>query len=360
MMYMDDLGKKTLVTQLDRLAGIDAARGEGLIRQTLWEKIVYTLGEETLSSILNTREYADLRAAHQSMCEACDRCVGGRIAGSEYEYLRLLIYIRYQMLYHRVLLHEPQWIPTADTGESWYQHFLLVHRTHHIALLDHIDHQLFGSYKLSYRRGYACLGSGPLHRKILERMLPNAVRRGLMADHIDGNHFDCRRFNLRLATPAQNSWNRFRPKTNKTGYKGVSLYRDGMYNVEICTNGKREYIGRWSDKRDAAIAYDIVCKDRCGVFAKPNGIAYTLAEERRIRADVAAKQPKPPKTAPYYGVSRHFSGWRSDFRYHGTRYQVGTYRTPEEAARAVDNQLEILGRERRNGTMADTDLFSSI
>jgi hypothetical protein len=71
-------------------------------------------------------------------------------------------------------------------------------------------------------------------------------------DHKDGNGLDCRQFNLRPATKAQNQWNRFSLKRNKTGVKGVHLEsQTGRYRAEIWVNKKHLRLGRFDTLAEA-------------------------------------------------------------------------------------------------------------
>ena len=44
-------------------------------------------------------------------------------------------------------------------------------------------------------------------------------------------------------------------KNNKSGYKGVTI-RGDKFLSKICVNYKQKYIGTFTDKKEAAIAYN--------------------------------------------------------------------------------------------------------
>lgn len=92
-----------------------------------------------------------------------------------------------------------------------------------------------------------------------------------VVDHINGNPFDNRRSNLRIATNVQNHWNYRLSKRNTTGYKGI--YKDRRkekYHARICENGRRHYLGVYDSIEDAAKAYDEAARRYFGEFATLN------------------------------------------------------------------------------------------
>lgn len=120
----------------------------------------------------------------------------------------------------------------------------------------------------SGKRFYARSGNISLHRFILNA--PDGVH----VDHINGNGLDCRRANLRFATPTQNQQNaRKRDGKSTSRYKGVC--RD-QYNTErpwlayITVNKRCIQLGRFAFSHDAALAYDKAAIKHFGEFARLN------------------------------------------------------------------------------------------
>jgi hypothetical protein len=94
----------------------------------------------------------------------------------------------------------------------------------------------------------------------------------LFVDHINHNGLDNRKANLRLATCAQNSYNRiyFR-KSNSSKYTGVSWNKqEKKWAVVIGYNKKNKFIGYFKDEIQAAKAYDQAAKEYHGEFASLN------------------------------------------------------------------------------------------
>lgn len=113
-----------------------------------------------------------------------------------------------------------------------------------------------------------------LHRIVLARKLGRDLAEPSSegVDHKNGNGLDCRRDNLRLATPLQNTHNRRKLGRLVTSrFKGV--YWDGehrKWRVTITCRQHRRHLGRFTDEHDAALAYDAAALRLHGAFARLN------------------------------------------------------------------------------------------
>ena len=91
--------------------------------------------------------------------------------------------------------------------------------------------------------------------ELLHRFLMNIKERFIYVDHIDGNPMNCRKYNLRLATPQQNSINRqHENKNTKSKYRGVLWYHYRNVNkwvAHIKLNGKVINLGYFDKLEDA-------------------------------------------------------------------------------------------------------------
>lgn len=95
------------------------------------------------------------------------------------------------------------------------------------------------------------------------------VKSGEETDHINGNTLDNRRRNLRRCTPVGNARNCRRNCRSTTGYKGVRILK-GKWAATIRTGGQRVHLGTFSNKEDAAWAYDQAALRYHGEFAHLN------------------------------------------------------------------------------------------
>lgn len=140
-----------------------------------------------------------------------------------------------------------------------------------IALIDDIDLPLVKGYTWFNNCGYAQSHSS--YYNFLMHQIIMETKNGEMVDHINGNGLDNRRSNLRIATKAQNGWNRSAPKSNTSGYKGVSRAKGGKkWRAYITVLHKRYSLGVFQYIKDAARAYNIAALKYHGEFARLNQI----------------------------------------------------------------------------------------
>lgn len=104
-----------------------------------------------------------------------------------------------------------------------------------------------------------------LHRLVLS--FPDGV-----IDHINGDCFDNRKSNLRVATYSENRRNSSKQVNTKCRFRGVYERKEspGRYRAQIRFNGKIINIGTFKDEIEAAKAYDLFAKKYYGDFAVVN------------------------------------------------------------------------------------------
>jgi hypothetical protein len=132
----------------------------------------------------------------------------------------------------------------------------------------HLSKSPTGSYAARWQR---IRPGGPrkkiwMHREVID------IPEHMLCDHVNGNGLDNRAANLRPATVSQNLCNR--PKTKaktRSKYKGLEWEKiQRKWKVRIQCNGRKIYIGSFSNEIDAARAYDEKAKALFGQFASLN------------------------------------------------------------------------------------------
>jgi len=88
-------------------------------------------------------------------------------------------------------------------------------------------------------------------------------------DHINLDKSDNRWSNLREATHSQNTMNRPRRIDNTSGCKGVVWDRSrNKWAARIKLPERNKHLGRFSDREDAARAYELAALEHFGEFAR--------------------------------------------------------------------------------------------
>jgi hypothetical protein len=124
------------------------------------------------------------------------------------------------------------------------------------------------TWSLFKRKDYNLYYAMNRNGKLFHRVILNINDVKIMIDHKNHNGLDCRKCNLRIASNAQNQWNQRLRKDNTTGYKGVTYNKKNCYySARIKINNKLLYLGSYSDKNDAAIAYNKKATELFGEFA---------------------------------------------------------------------------------------------
>jgi hypothetical protein len=86
-------------------------------------------------------------------------------------------------------------------------------------------------------------------------------------DHINGIPNDNRWVNLRAATIGQNQRNRGKPRSNTSGYKGVSFDKSTQkWRATIGVDGRHHYLGLFATAEEAAIMYQTAAVQMHGEF----------------------------------------------------------------------------------------------
>jgi hypothetical protein len=107
----------------------------------------------------------------------------------------------------------------------------------------------------------------------LSRFIMGVSDPQLLVDHINHDRLDNRKENLRVCIHAENIRNQLTRSTNTSGYKGVTWHKKyKRWQAQIGYNGKVITIGRFKNKKDAALAYNKKALELFGEFAYLNDV----------------------------------------------------------------------------------------
>lgn len=112
-----------------------------------------------------------------------------------------------------------------------------------------------------------------MHRVIIEHAIGKKLEQTEIIDHINHNPLDNRKSNLRIVSRRQNLQNQKRETSSK--YPGVNWDKNASkWRAKIKLNGKLKHLGLFDDEREAAKAYEQVCRELVGeeLVCKSGGV----------------------------------------------------------------------------------------
>jgi hypothetical protein len=152
-----------------------------------------------------------------------------------------------------------------------------------VALVDDADFERVSAYRWIYHRpshsraGYAQTTvrlekgrGGRSKNPRMHQLIYGPVPPGMTIDHIDGDGLNNQRRNLRVASRAEQCWNRRPRSESKTGFKGVFPASPGRWIARIRCQSGQWYLGTFSSPEEAARAYDAKARELYGDFAYLN------------------------------------------------------------------------------------------
>jgi len=138
------------------------------------------------------------------------------------------------------------------------------------ALVDNEDFVELNKYTWCIQSGYAYRRCKKSETVFMHKLIMKTPK-GMDTDHINGNGLDNRKENLRICTHAQNLMNQRKRKNNTSGYKGVCWSKDSKkWMAKIMLNYKSIYLGLFTHKKDASVAYNEAAKKYYKKFASLN------------------------------------------------------------------------------------------
>jgi hypothetical protein len=113
--------------------------------------------------------------------------------------------------------------------------------------------------------------TGNIRHVAMHRIVLGVCDKDLLVDHINHDTLDNRKSNLRITNSLGNSRNSLKRRTNLSGYKGVSWSKPtNKWRARIMIEKKEVMIGLFTDKLEAARAYDKAALEHFGEFAHIN------------------------------------------------------------------------------------------
>lgn len=186
-------------------------------------------------------------------------------------------------------------------------------------------------------------GMGLLHRLIATDMYGYTPK---IVDHKNRNKLDNRRSNLREATKSTNGMNRPAPKTNTSGYKGVSLdISRNQWAVTLTIDQKTVHGGRFDTPEEAAYRYDELARQYFGEFA-------VLNFPETVKVFSGARRASRRSSLGVKGVSLYSATGKFSARCKISGYEkfLGFFDTKEEAVEVYDQYVISIGYPDRANT----------
>lgn len=123
-------------------------------------------------------------------------------------------------------------------------------------------------------KGYIVSVQAESGKMQLHRFLLGITDENVIVDHANRNRLDCRKGNLRIVTPQQNSMNSSLPHSNTSGFIGVSFVTSkGRYRAQIGLGNRDIYLGASEDPEICAQMYNHAAMLLFGEFAgHKNGV----------------------------------------------------------------------------------------
>ena len=159
--------------------------------------------------------------------------------------------------------------PIIDNGDG--TSLIPLQKLGEYAIIDTDDKHLVYGYKFYNTARNAVVASGSKVK--LHHLIMGKPDKGLVIDHINRNHLDNRRSNLRFTSQKLNSVNTGKHIVGTSVYKGVwNDKRNNKWIAELKYERKKIYIGRFATEIEAARAYNAKALELWGEYAYLNDV----------------------------------------------------------------------------------------
>lgn len=146
-----------------------------------------------------------------------------------------------------------------------------------VALVDDEDFEELSKFKwcaLKAPKTYYAIRRGNDFKKstiYMHREILKLTDSKIQGEHKDNNGLNNQKSNLRTCTNSENQRNKTCKINGTSNYKGVYWNKKNKkWDVRICINKKRTYVGHFKNEIEAAKAYDKKAKELFGEFAYLN------------------------------------------------------------------------------------------
>lgn len=166
-----------------------------------------------------------------------------------------------------------------------------------------------------------------LHRLIMKPKSDEII------DHIDGDGLNNLRKNLRICTYKENSRN-IHVAIGMSKYRGVSYATKDAWKVSIINdNDESEYLGTYTDEKDAALVYDKYALKYYKDFANIN---FPDLIEQYEQLNIGYSNTKFKKSSAYVGVywDRSRNKWAVQIQIKYKAYHIGYFDNEDNAHEA--------------------------
>ena len=208
-----------------------------------------------------------------------------------------------------------------------------------VALVDDEDFQRVNKHQWTY-----CVSSDRIrvtiwneNKVILTRFILGIDEKDVVISFKDKNNFNCQKDNLiKMDRSSASIRNRGqRGKTSK--YKGVSFCKQtSKYKAQIQFRGKQKNLGRYNTEEEAAKVYNAHAIELFGELAFLNVIGKSSEPEDVVIQK--SRQFRSRNKCGYRGLKRNGNKYGAIIRVKGKNVSLGSFNTPEQAAKAYDKK----------------------